>query len=194
MPFDAYVVPNDIWFEITIFCGLEEVLSLEATCKFLLKVVSNRSFWLRRLHALDQDHAPDLPRHVPISDLGQTDLRTLVVRAQRHRLNCTGPILRSTRKITVPIWSANLDGALGKPYGFGTDVELLPGGALLLVLWSAGCLQCWSVADGECLWTSADASGMETLKVCSFTYDMQVNGDVHVLVVGESTDSDAHER
>ncbi|KAH8109138.1 hypothetical protein DFH11DRAFT_1691275 [Phellopilus nigrolimitatus] len=200
MSFDVSAVPIDIWFGIASFCGLEEILCLEATSKLFLEVVSNKLTWLEYLHALDQNHAPDLPRHVPLSELSWSDLRTLVVRARRRHLNCSGSAPpRPTREITVPIGSANADGALGKPHGAGTDVTLLPGSSFLLVHWSAGHLQCWDVLCGVCVWTyppraSSDASGMQTLRVCSFSYDMQPNGDARVLVVSESTNSDVNER
>ncbi|KAH8106438.1 hypothetical protein DFH11DRAFT_1830749 [Phellopilus nigrolimitatus] len=197
MPFDVSAVPNDIWFEIASFLDLKEVLSLEATCKFLREVVSDKVVWLKRLRALDQDHAPNLPRQVSVSDLSWEELRILVVRAHRRRLNCTGPApTRPTRETTIRIGSVNSDVAPGGSYGDVKDMKLLPGGALLLVLRSEGDLQCWTVPGGECLWSYRPHASSDTqrLKVCSFTYDMQVDGDVRVLAVSEFADRGAHER
>ncbi|KAH8110454.1 hypothetical protein DFH11DRAFT_1514246 [Phellopilus nigrolimitatus] len=196
MPFDVSVVPNDIWYEIASFLEVKDIISLEDTCIFIREIFSDRIFWLKHLHALDQDHAPDLPRHIPLTDLTWSDLRNLVVRAQRQSLNCTGPTpLRATRETTVPVGSANSDGVLGRLYGSGTDVALLPGGSLLLVCWSAGYLQCWDVPGRECLWTHMPEASLgepdtQPLRVCSFGYDMQANGEVRVLVVSESADND----
>ncbi|KAH8115630.1 hypothetical protein DFH11DRAFT_1296325 [Phellopilus nigrolimitatus] len=184
MPFNAPKVPEDIWSEIALFSGLKEVLALEATCKSFHNVVSNKAVWLKQLRALDQDHAPDLPRHISVDELDWLQVRTLVVRAYRRQLNCTGPApLRPTREITVPIGSANLDGALGEPYGFRTDVQLLPGRALLLVLWSEGYLQCWDVPGGKCLWTYPDpaSSGGHEQRVRGFCYDIQEDNIIHIL-------------
>ncbi|KAH8113691.1 hypothetical protein DFH11DRAFT_316434 [Phellopilus nigrolimitatus] len=202
MPFDVSAVPNDIWFGIASFCGLDEVLALEATCKFLLAAVSNKYIWLKCLRALDQDRAPDLPRHMSVRELAWPDLRSLVVHARRRHSNCTNSQtapLRPTREVTVPIGFTNSDGALGRVTDFGWRTALLPGGTLLLVLWPAGYLQCWDVRGSECIWTyppraSSGARGVQMLRVCNFGYDMQANGDVRTLVVSESTDSDANER
>ncbi|KAH8116368.1 hypothetical protein DFH11DRAFT_1206182 [Phellopilus nigrolimitatus] len=201
MPFDSSRVPNEIWFKIAQFSDLKEAMHLETTCKFLRGVISNKTFWLERLHALDQDRAPNLPRHVRLNELDFSDLRILVERAHRRRFNCTAPtLLRPTRKITVPIRPEDSDDPCGGPYGFGRgDVALLPGGALLLVLWSSGYLQCWDVQGGERVWVypqraSSDVLDMQMPKVCEFSYDMQADGNVHVLVVSESTDNRTSER
>ncbi|KAH8115832.1 hypothetical protein DFH11DRAFT_1853460 [Phellopilus nigrolimitatus] len=193
MPFDVSAVSNDIWFGIASFFGLDEVLALEATCKFLLAAVSNKYIWLKCLRALDQDCAPDLPRHISVSELAWPDLRSLVVYARRRHLNCTNSQtapLRPTREVTVPIGSANSDGALGRVTDFGWRTTLLPGGAILLVLWPAGYLQCWDVRGSECIWTYPPRAllGAQMLRVCNFGYDMQANGDVRALAVSESTD------
>ncbi|KAH8103182.1 hypothetical protein DFH11DRAFT_1735036 [Phellopilus nigrolimitatus] len=90
MPFDVSAVSNDTWFEIAMLADLKTVLALGATCKFLHEVVSNGLFWLKRFRELEQDDAPDLPRHVSLRDLTLEELRTLVERAHRRRLNCTG--------------------------------------------------------------------------------------------------------
>ncbi|KAH8104198.1 hypothetical protein DFH11DRAFT_1765854, partial [Phellopilus nigrolimitatus] len=170
------------------------------TCKFLREVVSNRFLWLTCLHALDQDHAPDLPRHVSISDFIWQELRTIVVRPQRRRFNCTGPNpLQAKRETTIHIGSVNSDGTLGGPLGYVRDMGLLPGGKLLLVLWSESYLQCWTEPSGECLWTyrphaSSEAQGIQPLNVCSFAYDMQADDDVRMLVVGEPVDGHAGRR
>ncbi|KAH8103175.1 hypothetical protein DFH11DRAFT_1735028 [Phellopilus nigrolimitatus] len=180
MPFDTSAIPNDVWFEIASFCGFIEVLSLEA---------------VQRLHALDQDHAPDLPRYVSISDLSWQELRNLVVRARRRYLACTGRApLRPTHKTTIRIGSVNSDGAPGRPRGDVLDMELLPGGKLLLVLWSGGN---WTVPGGECVCSyrpQSEAQDMPPLKVCSFAYDMQADDDMRVLVVGEPADGHAGRR
>ncbi|KAH8104196.1 hypothetical protein DFH11DRAFT_1692350 [Phellopilus nigrolimitatus] len=198
MSFDASAVPSDIWFEIASFTGFKEVLSLEATCKFFREVVLNRLFWIERLRALEQDRAPDLPPHVSIDDLTLEQLRTLVVRAHRRVLNYTGPApMRPTRETTVRVGFVNSDGTAGRPLGYMLKMKLLPGGVLLLVLWSEGDLQCWTVPGGKCVWSyrwQPEAEDMPPMKVCSFAYDMQANGDVRVLVVSESTDSNVFER
>ncbi|KAH8118888.1 hypothetical protein DFH11DRAFT_706301 [Phellopilus nigrolimitatus] len=182
MPTNVSAVSNDIWHDIASISDIEEVLSLEATCKFFREVVSNKISWLERLRALDQAHAPDLPHHVSVDDLPWQDLRNLVVRAhRRHR--STGPApLRPTRGTMIRIKTIPPAVSLSV-----VDMELLPGGALLLVLLENGDLQCWSVPGGECVWshyrdTPYNTSGM---RVCSFAYDMQTNGNVHVLAVTE---------
>ncbi|KAH8104201.1 hypothetical protein DFH11DRAFT_194625 [Phellopilus nigrolimitatus] len=196
MPFDVFAIPNDIWFEIASFLGLKEVLSLEATCKFLREVVSNKVIWLEHLCALDQDHAPNLPRQVSTRDLSWEELRILVVRAHRRRLNCTGPApTRPTRETTIRLGSVNSNGTPGVSYGDIKDVELLPGGALLLGTRSDGDLQCWTVPGGECVWSHRLDAPPDTreLGVRNFAYDMQTGGDVRVLAVSESANGDTSE-
>ncbi|KAH8103179.1 hypothetical protein DFH11DRAFT_1521368, partial [Phellopilus nigrolimitatus] len=198
MPFDASAVPSDIWFEIASFSGFKEVLSLEATCRFLRELIANKVFWLERLHVLDKDLAPNIAPHVSINDLSWQELRNLVVCARRRHLTCTGPApLLPTRETTVRVGFVNSDATVGRPLGYIVNMKLLPGGKLLLVLWSEGDLQCWTVPGGECVWSyrpQSEAQDMPPMKVCSFTYDMQANGDVRVLVVSESTDLDVFER
>ncbi|KAH8115622.1 hypothetical protein DFH11DRAFT_1462185, partial [Phellopilus nigrolimitatus] len=159
------------------------------TCKFPQNVDYNKALWLKHLRELDQDHAPDLPRHISVDELDWHQVRTLVVRAYQRRLNCTGPApLRPTREITVPIESASFNGALGKPYDVRINVQLLPGGKLLLVLWTEGYLQCWDVPGGKCVWTYPDpvSSDPHKQRVHSFSYDMQADNAVHILTVNES--------
>ncbi|KAH8104186.1 hypothetical protein DFH11DRAFT_1883725 [Phellopilus nigrolimitatus] len=163
---------------------LKTVLALGATCKFLHEVVSNGLFWLKRLCALEQDDAPNLPRHVSLRDLTLEELRTLVERAHRRRLNCTGSApTRPTREITIRV-SLNSDGTPDRRFNFLVDMELLPGGALLLVLWGSGYLQCWTVPGGECLWTYRPPDSRVLLRA-GFAYEMQADGDVRVPVVSE---------
>ncbi|KAH8100746.1 hypothetical protein DFH11DRAFT_1553818 [Phellopilus nigrolimitatus] len=189
MPFDVSVVPNNIWFGIASFCGLDEVLALEDVD---MQVFTRGRFQQIRLRALDQDRTPDLPRHISVSELAWPDLRSLAVHARRRHSNCTNSqtaTLRPTREVTMPIGPTNSDGALGRVTGFGWRTALLPGGTLLLVLWPAG----------ECIWTylpraSSGAHGVQMLRVCNFGYDMQANDDVRALLVSESTDSNANER
>ncbi|KAH8113620.1 hypothetical protein DFH11DRAFT_312555 [Phellopilus nigrolimitatus] len=192
MPFDIYAVPDEIWFKIALSLNLKDALHLEATCKFLRAVVSNKSFWLKHLRVLDQAHAPDLPRHISVSELTWSKLRSLVVCAHRRHSNCTSSrttLLQPTREVIVPVkWGINREGATGGAWRY----ELLPGGALLLVLRRPGYLQCWDVRDKQCVWTylpgvSSVTRGMQMPEVCDFSYDMQANGDVRVLVVSEST-------
>ncbi|KAH8113611.1 hypothetical protein DFH11DRAFT_1856751 [Phellopilus nigrolimitatus] len=200
MPFDVYAVPDEVWFKIALCLSLKDALHLEATCKFFLAVVSNKSFWLKHLRALDQDHAPDLPRHVSVSEPPWSELRSLVVRAHRRHSNCTSSRttpLQPTREAIVPV--GREINRVGETDGI-LCYELLPGGALLLVLGLAGYVQCWDVQDTKCVWTypppraSSDMHGRHMLKVCDFSYDMQANGDVRVLVVSESTDNEVTER
>ncbi|KAH8109094.1 hypothetical protein DFH11DRAFT_971438 [Phellopilus nigrolimitatus] len=70
------------------------------------------------------------------------------------------------------------------------DTALLPGGGLFLVNWAAGHIQCFSVPDGECIWTHRPGA----LTVERFGYDMQENGDVHVLVVSRPPGIDTGSR
>ncbi|KAH8118884.1 hypothetical protein DFH11DRAFT_705956 [Phellopilus nigrolimitatus] len=189
MPTNVSAVSNDIWHDIASISDIEEVLSLEATCKFFREVVSNKISWLERLRALDQAHAPDLPHHVSVDDLPWQDLRNLVVRAQRRHRNSTGSApLRPTRETMIRIKT--------EPLVFVVDMELLPGGALLLVLLNDGDLQCWSVPGGECVWSHRNDAPYNTygMIVCRFAYDMQTNGNVHVLAVTEFSDRRDRER
>ncbi|KAH8113622.1 hypothetical protein DFH11DRAFT_312431 [Phellopilus nigrolimitatus] len=194
-----YAVPDKIWFKIALCLSLKDVLRLEATCKFLRAVVSNKSFWLERVHALDQDHAPDLPRHISTSELTLSELRSLVVRAHQRHTNCTSSQttpLQPTHEVVVPVqWETNREGVTDGKWRY----ELLPGGALLLVLTRPGNLRCWDVRDRKCVWKcpsriSSGTPGMPMPEVCSFSYDMLVNGDVRVLVVSEFTGNGATER
>ncbi|KAH8113607.1 hypothetical protein DFH11DRAFT_1510049 [Phellopilus nigrolimitatus] len=198
MPFDVYAVPDEVWFKIALCLSLKDALHLEATCKFFLAVVSNKSFWLKHLRALDQDHAPDLPRHISVSELPWSELRSLVVRAHRRHSNCTDlhtTPLQPTREVIVPSkWEINCEGETDGEWRY----ELLPGGTLLLVMRRPGYLQCWDVRDKHCVWTyqpdtSSVTSDMQMPEVCDFSYDMQANGDVRVLVVSESTDNEPTE-
>ncbi|KAH8107329.1 hypothetical protein DFH11DRAFT_1549720 [Phellopilus nigrolimitatus] len=181
MPFNVSGVPDDIWFEIALLSDLKEILALEA---------------LKQLRALDQDRAPNLPRHNSIDKLHWHEVRTLVVRAHQRRFNCTGSApLQPTREITVPIGSANLNNkALREPYVFQTDVELLPGGRLLLVLWSEGYLQCWDVPGGESIWTYPNpaSSGAHEQRVRGFCYEMQADNVVHIITKSLSQDLDRY--
>lgn len=158
------------------------------TCKFLHNVVSNKALWLKQLRALDQDHAPDLPRHISVDELDWLQVRTLVVRAYRRRLNCTGPgSLQPMREITVRIGSAKLNKALGEPHGFWTAMELLPGGRLL-VLWIDDYLLCWDVPNRNCIWMYPDpaSSDKHDLRVRGFCYEMQADNVVHIVTKTES--------
>ncbi|KAH8115625.1 hypothetical protein DFH11DRAFT_1586025 [Phellopilus nigrolimitatus] len=160
----------------------------------------NKAYWIKCLQALDQEDAPDLPRHIPASKLNASELEALVTRAKQRRLKYTAvESLRPTSRVTVPIWFGNWDRALGKSYGFGADVQLLPGGKLLLVLWSEGYLQCLEVPSGMCVWTHPDpgsysAHGKHGLRVCNFGYDMQEDNVVHILTVSKSQDKYSKER
>ncbi|KAH8113572.1 hypothetical protein DFH11DRAFT_1510085, partial [Phellopilus nigrolimitatus] len=192
-------VPDEIWFNIALCLGLKDVLHLEATCKFLLAVVSNKSFWLKRVHVLDQEYAPDVPRHISVSEVNRQKLRSLVVRAHRRHFNCTSSRitpLQPTRELEVPIGWIDTD---GRRDGVGWRGVLLSGGALFLALRPARYLQCWNVQRSKCIWTYPpgapnDARNRHTLKVCNFSYDMQANGDVRVLVVSEFAAIEARER
>ncbi|KAH8106434.1 hypothetical protein DFH11DRAFT_1518203 [Phellopilus nigrolimitatus] len=185
MPLDSSAVPNEIWFKIAMFSEFKALLALEATCKSLRKAVLNKFFWLERLRALEQDHAPDLPHHVSISDLTLEQLRTLVVRALRRLLNCTGPApMRPTRETTILVGSVNSGGGPGGKHDLVHDMELLPGGSLLLVLWVSGYLQCWTVPAGKCIWTYRPRDSRVVLRT-GFAYEMQADDDVRVLVVSE---------
>ncbi|KAH8118873.1 hypothetical protein DFH11DRAFT_1723711 [Phellopilus nigrolimitatus] len=166
---------------------------------------SDKALWLKRLGALDQHDAPDLPPHVSLNDLTSEELRTLVERAQRRYRNSTDPApLRPTRKTTIRIKPAidesrdSLSVLTAKAEQLTVrpvDTELLPGGALLLVHLEDD-LQCWTVPGGERVWSHRDDGPYETkgMKVLRFAYDMQTNGDVHVLVVTESFDELVRER
>ncbi|KAH8118872.1 hypothetical protein DFH11DRAFT_705323 [Phellopilus nigrolimitatus] len=150
---------------------------------------SDKALWLKRLGALDQEHAPDLPPHISPNDLPWQELRNLVERAQRRHRNSTGPApLRPTRKTTIRIKPA-IDVSRDLPSVLTVDTELLPGCALLLVHLEND-LQCWTVPGGERVWSHRDDAPYETkgMRVLRFAYDMQTNGDVHVLVVTESFD------
>ncbi|KAH8103176.1 hypothetical protein DFH11DRAFT_1521362 [Phellopilus nigrolimitatus] len=194
MPLDSSAVPNEIWFEIAMLLDFKALLALEATCKFFREVVLNRLFWLERLRALEQDHAPDLPHHVSISDLTLEQLRTLVVRAHRCLLNYTGPApMRPTRETTIRVGSEDSDDEHGGKHDLVDDMELLPGGSLLLVLWVSGYLQCWTVPGGECLWTYRPPDSRVVLN-SGFAYEMQADGDVRVLVVSEPNGRNTSER
>ncbi|KAH8109672.1 hypothetical protein DFH11DRAFT_913291 [Phellopilus nigrolimitatus] len=186
MSFDVSEVSDDVWIEIALFCSLKEVLCLESTCKFLRNVfMSDRIVWLRHLHMLEQNEAPDLPRHIPISTLTSLKLRGLVIDAHRRHFNCTNPDqtqwLQHTREISVSTRFLEPD-----MYSWGRP-ELLPGGTLFLAVcmpvensstsWFSEFLQCFSVSTGECIWTYQP----DRLEVRRFDYDMQENGDVHVL-------------
>ncbi|KAH8104199.1 hypothetical protein DFH11DRAFT_1520117 [Phellopilus nigrolimitatus] len=184
MPLDSSAVPNEIWFKIAMFLEFKALLALEATCKSLRKAVLNKFFWLERLRALEQDHAPDLPHHVSISDLTLEQLRTLVVRAHRRLLNCTGPAVRHTRETTICVVSENSDDEPGGKHDRVHDMELLPGGSLLLVLWVSGYLQCWTVPAGKCIWTYRPPDSC-IVQGAGFAYEMQADDDVRVLVVSE---------
>ncbi|KAH8115595.1 hypothetical protein DFH11DRAFT_1295242, partial [Phellopilus nigrolimitatus] len=197
MPSDVSRISDVIWNEIALYCGVGDIKALEATCKFIGNVLSNKVLWLKQLRALDQDRAPNLPRHISIDKLYWHEVRTLVVRAHQRRLNCTGSApLRPTRKITVDIGSASFNGALGKSYDFQTDVELLPGGRLLLVLWSEGYLQCWDVPGGKCLWTYPDpaSSDKHDLRVRGFCYEMQADNVVHIVTKSLCLDLNRYKR
>ncbi|KAH8111788.1 hypothetical protein DFH11DRAFT_1790712 [Phellopilus nigrolimitatus] len=205
MPFDVSNVPVDVWQEIAQLLDTKELVSLQLTCKFLY-FDSARFFWLLHLHALDQAKAPNLPRHISVSDLTVPQLHSLVIHAHQRHFNCTSPApLQPTREITVPICTPP-ETCLFRP-----GVELLPGCELFLVCWptifppefnpcivvdSSGfelgpeveldmsdprfqpsSLQCFNVPGGECIWTHK-SSGLEILH---FDYDMQANGDVHVV-------------
>ncbi|KAH8104194.1 hypothetical protein DFH11DRAFT_1551324 [Phellopilus nigrolimitatus] len=134
MPLDSSAVPNEIWFEIAMLSDFKAVLALEATCKFLRDVVLNRLFWLECLRALEQDHAPDLPHHVSISDteLGKT--------THPSRSAPTRP----TRETTICVGSVNLGGGPGgRDDRFTVEVARLSGdistvsilGKLLVTFW-----------------------------------------------------------
>ncbi|KAH8109664.1 hypothetical protein DFH11DRAFT_1730928 [Phellopilus nigrolimitatus] len=175
----VFRVSDEVWTKIFLFCGYMEVLRLELTCKFFRYIIYDKAFWLLRLRALEQDEAPNLPRHIPISTLTVPELRTLVIRAHRRHLNCTGPApLRPTREITGPICPPDSGLRENCP-------ELLPGGALLLIRWmprlgprfQPSFLQCFNVPGGKCIWTHQS----DGLEVRRFDYDMQANGDVRVL-------------
>ncbi|KAH8109624.1 hypothetical protein DFH11DRAFT_1861175 [Phellopilus nigrolimitatus] len=137
---------------------------------------------------LEQNEAPDLPRHIPISTLTSHRLRGLVIGAHRRYLNCINrtPLRRLqqpqiTREITVSPRFPEPD-----PHSW-SEPELLPGGALFLVVCRParevgtnqylGFLRCFNVPGGECVWTYQP----DELDVRGFGYDMQANGDVHVL-------------
>ncbi|KAH8113577.1 hypothetical protein DFH11DRAFT_1544812 [Phellopilus nigrolimitatus] len=153
MPFDVSAVPNEVWFNIALCSGLKDVLHLEA---------------LKHVHALDQEYAPDIPRHISVNDLDWQKLRSLVVRAHRRHFNCTSSRttpLQPTREVEVPIGWMDTD---GRRDGVG---------------WRG----CWDVQSSKCIWTYPlgapnDARNRHTLKVRNFSYDMQANGDVRVLV------------
>ncbi|KAH8111667.1 hypothetical protein DFH11DRAFT_1792290, partial [Phellopilus nigrolimitatus] len=147
------------------------VCFLSQTCKYFHSIISNRVFWLYRLHALEQDRAPNLPHHISISTLSMSKLRSLVIHAHRRYHNCTrpGPV-RPTKEITVHI---------KQPPGRSYCWELLPGGELLLVCWNTGLLQCLKVPSGECIWEHAPVPKGQ------FGYEMQANGDVHVFMVSD---------
>ncbi|KAH8109638.1 hypothetical protein DFH11DRAFT_1515346, partial [Phellopilus nigrolimitatus] len=200
--FDVSAVPDEVWTEIALFFGLIEVLCLELTCKFFRNIfISDRVFWLRRLHALEQDEAPNLPRHIPISTLTLPKLRSLVIRAHRRYLKYTGPAqLRLPREIKKNLWNLNRQSC----HTSLSHKKLLPGGELFL----SACLkelQCFKVLDGKCIWAhrpdehalkdehALDPSDKtrkypkpDEYTVQNFGYDMQANGDVRVLVVGTS--------
>ncbi|KAH8109074.1 hypothetical protein DFH11DRAFT_1515984 [Phellopilus nigrolimitatus] len=164
------------------------VLLFSQTCRFIHNIISVRVFWLYRLHALEQDNAPNLPPHISISTLTLPQLRTLVIRAHRRHRNCMRPgTLRPTREIQVKIKCPNLD-------NISSNWALLPGGELFLVSTTEGYIQCFNVREKKkCIWTHQPKEPMDReqilnrqpykLKVEGFDYDMQANGDVHVLVV-----------
>ncbi|KAH8109642.1 hypothetical protein DFH11DRAFT_1626144 [Phellopilus nigrolimitatus] len=174
-----------------------EVLCLELTCKFFRNIfISDRVFWLRRLHALEQDEAPNLPRHIPISTLTLAKLRSLVESAHRRHLKYTNSApLQPTREEKVSIRC--LDPTRMNPHLLRR--ELLPGGELFLDGSSQYELCCYNVLDNKCIWIhrpddDTEHSGnptqhdvhKDTPRVQSFGCDMQANGDVLVLVVGTS--------
>ncbi|KAH8108410.1 hypothetical protein DFH11DRAFT_1113325 [Phellopilus nigrolimitatus] len=192
MSYDVSKVSEDIWTEVALFCGLLEVLHLERTCKYFRFILYDRVFWLHRLHALEQHEAPDLPRHTRISTLSVLELRRLVVRAHRRHLKYTGKApFKLTRKTTVPLATSMLS---------SYNCKLLPGGTLLLSLTLIERkLQCFSVPGGKCIYThkpkiikqSDNRTQPEeyAYSVDCFGYDMQENGDVRVITVGNSPGS-----
>ncbi|KAH8108413.1 hypothetical protein DFH11DRAFT_1516987, partial [Phellopilus nigrolimitatus] len=182
-------VSGNVWTKIALFCGLLEVLNLERTCKYFRFILYDRVFWLHRLHALEQHEAPDLPRHIRISSLSVLELRRLVVRAHRRHLKYTGKApFKLTRKSTVHDL-ATTSHMLSVP-------KLLPGGTLFLSLTRfEQKLECFSVPGGECINShkpeikqSDNHTQPETYaySVDCFGYDMQENGDVRVIMVGDS--------
>ncbi|KAH8109077.1 hypothetical protein DFH11DRAFT_970814 [Phellopilus nigrolimitatus] len=180
-------VSDVVWFEIALYSDISEVQSLVLTCRFIHNIISVRVFWLYRLHALEQDNAPNLPPHISISTLTLPQLRTLVIRAHRRHRNCMRPgTLRPTREIRVNIKCPYL-------HDISSNQALLPGGELFLVWTAEGYIQCFNVRKRKCIWTYQPKEPMSReeilerqpykLKVEGFDYDMQANGDVHVLVV-----------
>ncbi|KAH8109650.1 hypothetical protein DFH11DRAFT_1811339, partial [Phellopilus nigrolimitatus] len=162
------------------------------TCKYFRNIfISDRVFWLRRLHALEQDEAPNLPRHIPISTLTLAKLRSLVESAHRRHLKCTNSApLQPTREEKVVPHHSNYR----KTYSDLHLKELLPGGELFLDGYPGSELHCFNVLDGKCIWTHRPSDDLEgagnhkpdEYSVKTFGYDMQANGDVLVLVVGTS--------
>lgn len=94
----------------------------------------------------------------------------------------------------ISLKDANPDEVLGEPGEFGLQLFLLPGGDHLLIYWPAGYLQCWSVRDKAWLWVYPDlpegASEDRPKLLFTFDYDMQENGDVHLLLLDEFLQND----
>ncbi|KAH8113662.1 hypothetical protein DFH11DRAFT_1544888 [Phellopilus nigrolimitatus] len=139
MPLDTSAIPNEVWFNITLYLDLEDALSLEAEGVLTMLTgrrngesiyslffsvsdvqVPPRGCLRQILLAETPPRAGPRPRtrftrHVPVSELTWSELRSLVVRAHLKHSNCAGlrtTPLRHTREATVPIGDGSRNGAL----------------------------------------------------------------------------------
>ena len=95
---------------------------------------------MKRLHGLDQAHAPNVPPHLLLDSLSWEEIRKLVIKAYRRARN-TENVPRVTHEVVIPLNSENELSSFGNPLGWGVDTMLLPGGKYFLIKWPIGYLQ-----------------------------------------------------
>lgn len=164
------------------------------TCKILRSLAAERMTWARCLQNLGPHEPPSFSPHTLPSALGVLDLRRLSIRAfQKSRLwdspRASSSFLRVTRETVIPIHDTNPDAVLGESQTFGLELFLLPGCDHLAILWPAGYLQIWSLEHKSCHFLYPDLpegqSEDRPKLLCCFAYDVQVDGDIHLLLIEE---------
>lgn len=164
-----------------------KLIAHQQTCKFIRSLSSCRVIWIKQLHKLDQERAPDLYPGIVLDALDGAELRRIVARAYRRHKNCSSA---SITRITTLSISDNVPprALLGDLSEWGSEIVLLPGGSHLLILWPKGFLQCWDVVSQSCVWTYPslhNSAGQQQLRVLSFDSDVCRNGYLHLLVLTE---------
>ncbi|EJC98254.1 uncharacterized protein FOMMEDRAFT_32007 [Fomitiporia mediterranea MF3/22] len=189
-------LPQDVLLKVLCYLGVDDILRMERTCKYMRETTAMHCVWLTKSNCLESASAPDLPRYLYPDVIPCDQLRTIAIKAERaywELTRCPSPVIAYKS-----IWSVSrsyLSMFERESIYKIRSVKAAPGGRYLLVLY-AGCifeeLQLLDLEyEGNCVWSFKSMTEAKKLRsevnvaCCKLEvfYDFDVQRDGTIAVV-----------